>query len=191
MNPALSLAALALLLGGGVLAWQLSSSRAPAPGGIAFEGAGSPGALPASAPSPGGEEQLPPEATRKYPPYSMIPLRLPKVKSGIRCPDGSFLPLLNGVPRSAAISRYDWLGPVTPVIAKHVDATGCEWWVHADNSMTTSRFIDTFDATGKLIPNIETVHAAPMPERGAVPIPSPDPTGKPSGTPGGGIGTAK
>ena len=65
---------------------------------------------------------------------------LPKhLKSGIRCPDGSYLPLLNGVPYAPPLLRD---GAMPKVVAKVVDHAGCEWWKHADGSLTTTRWVD-------------------------------------------------
>ncbi len=137
----------------------------------AVHSAGAPVAPQQAASGSSNEVQLPPEATRKYPPGTFVPLTLPKVKSGIRLPDGSYLPLLNGVPRASPISRAEWLGPVPPVVGKQVDAEGVEWWVHADGSSTTTRWTDTWDAKGNLIRNIRTDHAAKTKDGAALPGP--------------------
>ena len=148
--------------------------KAPAPNASSSVAATPPGAMQASLgsqPSSADDEGLPPEVRRKYPPGTFVPFTLPKVKSGILCPDGSYLPLLNGVPYAPGISREAWLGPPGPVVGKKVDQDGIEWWIHQDGSSTTTRFKDTFDGSGKLIPNIETMHAAKMPDKSALPGP--------------------
>ena len=75
-----------------------------------------------------------------YPPGPRAPLRLPQLDGGIPLGDGSFLPPLNGVKVRDGIPpirRDHRLPPPGPVVAKHVDDTGQEWWVHADGSLTS------------------------------------------------------
>ena len=77
----------------------------------------------------------------RLPPGTIVPItELPKVKEGIRMPDGTLLPFLNGMTFAppAAISGRN--GPLAPVVAKAVDEGGFEWWVHADGSTTTCRY---------------------------------------------------
>jgi hypothetical protein len=126
---------------------------------------------PASKPDP----ELPPELSRKYAPGTKIPITLPKVTSGIRCPDGSFLPLLNGVPSAPAIKRDRSLGPVPPVRYLYTDEAGYQWYWHEDGSTTTSRHIKQWDQHGKESTNIETVHGIKMPEGATLPAPDPEP----------------
>lgn len=131
----------------------------------------------------GKDDELPPEATRKYPPNSFVALRLPKnIKKGVRLPDGSYLPLLNGVPFAAPVKRSEWDGPITPVVGKITDNDGCEWWVHADGSTTTTRYLETTGADGKSFQNTATIHGAKVPDALGVPAPEP---GKGKGQVGG------
>lgn len=88
-----------------------------------------------------GEPELPPEFFRKLPPSSRVPMTLPTgFTSGLRCPDGSYLPLLNGVTEAYPINRDVSIhGPLPPVVAKRTDSGGYEWYEHADGTLTTVR----------------------------------------------------
>jgi hypothetical protein len=125
------------------------------------------------------DPELPPELSRKYAPGTKIPITLPKVHSGIRCPDGSFLPLLNGVPNAPAIHRDRSRGPVPPVRYLYIDDQGYQWYWHEDGSTTTSRTIKQWDHTGRESTNIETVHGVPMPPDAQLPGPDGPPTRPP------------
>lgn len=125
---------------------------------------------------------LPPEATRKFPPGSRVPMRVPWTKSGIPVGDGRFLPLLNGVPFAPPISRDPLCGPVPPVVAKIVDDEGVEYWEHADGSTTTTRFVEV-KYQGETRRVVTTDHAARIPDGHEVPMENP---GKGSGGKGSG-----
>ncbi|MEM7201440.1 MAG: hypothetical protein AAF628_14310 [Planctomycetota bacterium] len=142
-----------LLVGGAFLAaagvvWATVRGPRPQPS-AAIEAAPTPEAdqsataqLQGSAPA--NEPQLPPEFYQKLPPNSRVAMTLPGgFTSGIRCPDGSFLPLLNGVPYAPQINRDPRWGPVPPVVAKRTDSGGYEWYEHADGSITTVRWTPT------------------------------------------------
>jgi hypothetical protein len=66
---------------------------------------------------------------------------LPRSSHGIPLPDGSFLPALNGVPRSGPVDRPSAYGPLQPVVGVVVDEKRLEWYEHQDGSMTTSRYV--------------------------------------------------
>lgn len=100
---------------------------------------------------------------RRLPPRTRIPVRLPPQASGIRCPDGTFLPLLNGVPHAPPISRSSKAAPLTPVVELAVDDTGCQWFVHADGSTTTSRWVEYTDALGTKGKQVVTDHNEVVP----------------------------
>lgn len=141
--------------------------------------------LPAAAQDPG----VPPEARRKFPPGSRIPMRVPWTKSGIPVGNGRYLPLLNGVPFAPAISRDPEWGPVPPVVAKIVDDEGVEYWEHADGSTTTTRFLEV-EYQGEKRRIVTTDHAAKIPEGHEIPMQDPgkDAGGKGSGGKGTGLG---
>jgi hypothetical protein len=118
--------------------------------------------------------ELPPEAFLNYPPGKYL-MRIPFTKSGIDCGDGRFLPLLNGVPSAPKIARQREFGPVPPVVGKIVDATGVHYWLHADDSTTTTRWVEQTDANGHKSMVIVTDHAAKVPDKFGVEMPPPGP----------------
>jgi hypothetical protein len=74
-------------------------------------------------------------------PGTRTPVReLPKVDDGIRLPDGTCLPYLNGMNWAPPLQRDRIHGPVPPVVAILVDAEGFEWYEHADGSVTTCMY---------------------------------------------------
>ena len=80
---------------------------------------------------------------------------------GIRCPDGSFLPLLNGVESAPPVMRSDDRGPLAPVVAVVTDADGWDWYEHADGATTTCRPQFIVDAAGNRSVRVLTLHNAP------------------------------
>lgn len=58
---------------------------------------------------------------------------------GIEFPDGTRLPLLNGLREAVRIESQPAAARVAPVVAILVDADGWEWYEHADGARTTSR----------------------------------------------------
>lgn len=104
----------------------------------------------------------PSELQQNYPPGTRLPLTVERVRQGVRCPDGSYLPLLNGVPEAPPITRRPELGGVPPVVAILVDERGDKWYEHADGSATTTRF-RTVLADGVARVDTETVHNARIP----------------------------
>ncbi len=126
--------------------------------------------------NPGGGQtdaapRLPPELHLPLPPHARIALRLPRgLRSGLRCPDGSFLPLLNGVPHASPIHRSPHDGPLPPVVARRTDADGDDWYEHADGSLTTTRWVDV-EVGGVVRPDVVTSHHAPV-DAHARPLPS-------------------
>ena len=58
---------------------------------------------------------------------------------GIEFPDGTRLPLLNGLREAVRIEPQAETACVAPVVAILVDADGWEWYEHADGARTTSR----------------------------------------------------
>jgi hypothetical protein len=115
----------------------------------------------------------PPTPTPRIP--GRYPMEVPfNTTGGIGIGAGRFLPLLNGVPHAPEIAR-DEPGPVPPVVAKVVDDSGCEWWEHADGSMTTSRWNDyTYrdPRTGEQVQSRQVVTEHGIPMRGEVPEPA-------------------
>lgn len=121
---------------------------------------------PGSAP----EVKLPAAFYRKLAPRSRIPLRLPDgIKSGLRCPDGTYLPLLNGVPHAYPLNRPARNGPLPPVVAKVTDWGGYEWYEHADGSHTTTRWTPMRTAGGETRLEVVTDHEAPYDSRFGMP----------------------
>jgi hypothetical protein len=120
------------------------------------------------------EAELPPEAFINYPPGKYL-MKIPFTKSGIDCGDGRFLPLLNGVPSAGKISRQRDFGPVPPVVGKIVDDKGVHYWLHADDSTTTTRWVEQTDANGVKSMVIVTDHAAKVPDKFGVETPPPGP----------------
>jgi hypothetical protein len=83
-----------------------------------------------------------PNVPSPLPPGTRIALvDVPRSNAGIPLPDGTFLPALNGVPRSGKIDRPPQHGPIQPVVGIVVDDARNEWYEHQDGSMTTSRFV--------------------------------------------------
>ncbi|MBK8975631.1 MAG: hypothetical protein IPM29_06870 [Planctomycetes bacterium] len=82
------------------------------------------------------------------------------VDAGIRCPDGTCLPLLNGVDSAPAMIRAEEAGPLAPVVAIVTDADGWDWYVHADDSLTTSRPQLVDDQSGQRQLQVVTLHHA-------------------------------
>lgn len=80
---------------------------------------------------------------------------------GLRCPDGRFLPLLNGVDAAPTLLRAPEQGPLPPVVAVLVDADGWDWYEHADGSITTTRPQYVTDGQGRRTVQVVTVHNAP------------------------------
>lgn len=108
---------------------------------------------------------LPPELTQRYPPGTTVHLARPieprQFAAGVGCPGGGFLPLLNGVPFAQPLHRnVDRDGPVPPVVAKRTDRDGDEWWVHADGSETTTRWM-TKQVVGVAQRDVRTEHVVP------------------------------
>ena len=99
----------------------------------------------------------------KYPTGTRIPVRIAeRPKQGIPCPDGTFLPFLNGMTAAPALQRDPAYGPVPPIVAIVVDADGIEWWEHADGSTTTCHYIGV-TAHGESYFDPTTRHALPKP----------------------------
>ncbi len=120
---------------------------------------------------PDGEVELPLAFYQKLPPNSRIPLTIPPgTKSGVLCPDGTFLPLLNGVPNApGSVSRGAEDGPLPPVVAKRTDADGGEWYEHADGSLTTTRWRTSTGPDGIPRQIVATSHIVPIDESRALP----------------------
>lgn len=58
---------------------------------------------------------------------------------GIEFPDGTKLPLLNGLSEAPPLAPRHGAVRLAPVVAVVVDADGWEWYEHADGARTTSR----------------------------------------------------
>ena len=111
---------------------------------------------------------LPEIAFKKLSPNSRVLMNIPFNKvGGIPVGNGTYLPLLNGVPSAPVISRDESAGPVPPVIAKIVDHEGTEFWEHSDGSTTTSRWVDTWN-NGVKLRQVLTDHAARLPDKNAI-----------------------
>ena len=107
----------------------------------------------------------------RYPPLTFIPVHdLPKVTRGIPCPDGSFLPFLNGMTAAPAIHRDPAYGPVPPIVGIWVDVSGIEWWEHADGSKTTTHYLEA-EAFGKKYFDPVTRHGLPKPRDQVLDLP--------------------
>jgi hypothetical protein len=87
---------------------------------------------------------------------------------GLRCPDGSFLPLLNGVDAAPPILRAPEHGPLPPVVAIRIDDAGFEWYEHADGSTTTCRPQRLVDRFGNGSIQVITLHNAGLPADGSI-----------------------
>ncbi len=101
------------------------------------------------------------------------PMKVPFSDSGARTPQGTYVPLLNGVPHAPPMQRNSKFGPVPPIVSKIIDHTGQEWWEHADHSTTTTRWteVKTYDPkTGQTTVQrqVETVHGAFVPDEFAL-----------------------
>lgn len=121
-----------------------------------------------------------PDYARPVPRGSERPVTIPTdLRSGIRCPDGSFLPLLNGVPHAGALGRdSDLSGPLPPVVAKRTEMDGTEWWIHADGSATTTRWT-TLSRNGVESKAVVVDHLQPVNARGIAHLPGDsEPSGK-------------
>ncbi|MCC6670631.1 MAG: hypothetical protein IT458_06200 [Planctomycetes bacterium] len=176
-NAFLAVAVLGAVAGGAALfAWiRADRGEVPVPPAPASQPATRQAALPAQTASrPGSDlEGMPDEFYRKYPPLSKVAITLPRVTSGIRMPDGSYLPLLNGVPHAPPVSRDRFLPPPGRIVAKYTDTEGDEWWIHEDGSTTTTRFVEATYQDGSKAKVIVTDHAAALPDAMARPV-SPD-----------------
>jgi hypothetical protein len=148
-------AAAGIGLAAAILFVQLQETPPPAPAAGA-EVAASPATAPPGAPRPAVS------------PGCRVEQRVAPVGSGLRCPDGTFLPLLNGVPQAPPITRAPELGPLPPVVAIIVDQRGDRWYEHADGSATTTRFREVI-ADGVSLIDVETVHNARVPDSFARP----------------------
>jgi hypothetical protein len=69
---------------------------------------------------------------------------------GIEFPDGTRLPLLNGLSEAPPVVPRQDARRLAPVIAIVVDADGWEWYEHADGARTTSRLHAVRVAGGEL-----------------------------------------
>ena len=86
-----------------------------------------------------------------HPPGTRIPIdSLPEVDSGIPLPDGSFLPLLNGMTYAPMLQRDARYGPLPRVVAINVDGDGYEWYEHADGSTTSSKYQEVLIRGGEV-----------------------------------------
>lgn len=137
------------------LCWHEPDSRAQRP------------ATPTPAASPPHSDIAPPVISPepiRPPAGQRTPTRVPPTTTGIRCPDGTCLPLLNGVASAPAILREPERGPLPPVVARVFDAEGFEWYEHADGSMTTSRPHRIKDQLGRESVQTITLHVARRPD---------------------------
>lgn len=87
-------------------------------------------------------------------------------RKGIGCPDGSVLPLLNGVPYARPVNRDPDQGPLPPVVEIVKDAGGYDWYRHEDGSYTTARWVPMRIQSGDDVVDVSEVvtsHVVPMP----------------------------
>ena len=71
------------------------------------------------------------------------------------------MPLLNGVPFAQPLHRnVEMFGPVPPVVGKYVDEEGSDWYVHADGSETSTRWM-TMQVEGVARRDVRTDHTVP------------------------------
>ncbi len=111
------------------------------------------------------------------PPGTTVPVgKMARVDHGIPMPDGSFLPLLNGMTQAPPINRSSSLGDPGPIVAKTVDSAGFEWWIHADGSTTTSKYKEVVLQDGTRYWDPASLHTAPQPEGSTFDV---GPDGKP------------
>ena len=129
--------------------------------------------------------RLPQELHRRYPPRTRVAFATsldPRdFTTGIGCPGGGFLPLLNGVPAAQPLHRnVESDGPVPLVIGKYVDEEGSDWYVHADGSETTTRWA-TLGVEGVPRRDVRTDHTVPARSEHGLPAgPVDQPSTKPS-----------
>lgn len=87
--------------------------------------------------------EMPDEFFAELGPNERIRFTMPTgFKHGIKCPDGSYLPVLNGVPEELVwpLGRSAEDGPLPPVIGLVTDRDGIRWYEHADGSATTTQW---------------------------------------------------
>lgn len=144
------------------LGWLLSDGPRSTPSAVVPDPIAAPDPVAAS---PDCEVELPVEVATRYPPGSRVAVRLPPVRTGIPLGDGVFLPPLNGVRVEDGIPpirRDPRLPPPGPVVAKQVDLSGQEWWIHADGSQTSCSFA-SITARGEDVIIVSTQHGAVRP----------------------------
>ncbi len=95
---------------------------------------------------------------------------LPRVDHGIPMPDGTFLPLLNGMTQAPPINREKRFGDPGPIVAKTVDSAGFEWWIHADGSTTTSKYKEVVLQDGTRYWDPAAFHNIAMPKDSMVAV---------------------
>jgi hypothetical protein len=72
-----------------------------------------------------------------------VRMPVPRATGGIRCPDGTFLPPLNGVSADdpiPPIQREPYMPQIGPILGRYTDDGGTDWWVTADGSAFTTRW---------------------------------------------------
>jgi hypothetical protein len=118
----------------------------------------------------------------RYPPYTVIPIsQVPRVRDGIRLPDGSKIPFLNGITAAPDVQRDPRYGPVGEIVKLSVDGEGFEWWWHADGSATTTRYKKVVHL-GHTYWDVATEHLVPAPNQNirVADLPPTDPEAPPS-----------
>lgn len=79
---------------------------------------------------------------------------VPRAAGGMRCPDGTFLPPLNGVTVDDAIppiQRERFMPPIGPIVGRYVDDGGDAWWITADGSAFTTRWVTVRGEGGRVV----------------------------------------
>ena len=75
-----------------------------------------------------------------------------RAEAGMRCPDGTFLPPLNGVCADDPIPRIEreaFMAPIGAIVGKYTDDTGIAWWVTEDGSAFTTRWVELPSSSGR------------------------------------------
>lgn len=118
------LVALLLLLGGGGYYWLQARTVAPAPAAVAP----APEETPVPAP-------IPPAQATPAPPSPAAATAPAQKRGGIRYPDGSVMPALNGVTEEVTLQ---WgKTPFTRIVGVITDERGQQWYRHEDGTMST------------------------------------------------------
>ncbi len=98
-----------------------------------------------------------PLADRAEAPGSFLQQRVARVDAGIPCPDGTFLPPLNGVRPGdpiPAMRREAYMAPLGDVVGMWTDEDGLAWWVFEDGSAVSTRWVTIDVADGSTVTTV-------------------------------------